>query len=204
MSLEQDIANVVSAAEQLTGIVDTKIEDINNTVNGKVAQMESRVTQKESELDETISGQISKVDAALDNLAIIGNGERGTRAIGVANYFTSGNGPAKIHFRLPLNVLQHNEMFHIKVIGHAYHQAEAVDATFVGYSFPNVEGVYLPQATGTHLPTIYVGSDNHIYCRLSFEKCHFLTLSVDTMRVGNGRLIKHGDIEIINDPAEQL
>ncbi|ESP95483.1 MULTISPECIES: hypothetical protein [Pseudoalteromonas] len=204
MSLEQDIANVVSAAEQLTGIVDTKIEDINSTVNNKVTEMNTRVAQKESELDSTVAHHVGRIDAALDNLGIIGNGGVGTRAIGVANYFTPGNGPATIHFKLPLNVKQHNEMFHIRVIGHAYHQAEAVDATFVGYSFPDVQGVYLPQATGTHLPTIYVGTDDHIYCRLTFTKCHFLTLSVDTMRVGNGRLLKHGDIEIINDPQQQI
>ncbi|OCQ18951.1 hypothetical protein A7985_22465 [Pseudoalteromonas luteoviolacea] len=62
MSLEQDIARVVEAAEKLSDVVDTKIEDIDNRVAQKAieidqknAVLESRLTAKEQAVDAKIS-----------------------------------------------------------------------------------------------------------------------------------------------------
>ncbi|WP_046005602.1 hypothetical protein [Pseudoalteromonas rubra] len=193
MALEHDIASLVEASEALASTVDNQIESINNTVSSKMTEVNSFVAQ-----------QKARVDSSLDDLTVIGDGGLGTLSMGIAHFFTSGSGPTKVHLRLPLNVKTHDEMFHLKVRGYAYHEGKVVDATFVGYSYARIGELIKKQAIGSHLPTLYVGSDDHVYCRLSFTHKHFLTFSVDAMRVGNGRLLKAGDIEVIESDAEQV
>ncbi|QTL34090.1 hypothetical protein [Pseudoalteromonas viridis] len=175
MALEHDIASLVEASEALTSTVDNKIQSIDSTVSSKMAE----------------------VNSALDDLRTIGGGGVGTRAIGVANIYTQAGGKNNVHLKLPLKLTEHNEMFHITVTGYGYGEGKLVSATFTGYCFKDSDILTNMECTGTHNPMIYRGRDNHVYCRLSFETTYFLTLSVDTMRVGNGRLIKHGDIEVI-------
>ncbi|MBQ4814014.1 hypothetical protein J8M20_21795 [Pseudoalteromonas luteoviolacea] len=204
MSLEQDIANVVSAAEQLTGIVDTKIGDINNTVNTKVAEMNTRVAQKETELDNAVAHQVGRIDAALDNLGIIGDGSIGTKSIAVATYFSGDHGASYIHIKLPFKIDEHNCTYHIGVSGYALQEGKIVDSTFVGYCNEATNKLVHPHHSGTHEPYSYIGSDQHVYLRLNFESKYYLSLSVDSMYVGNGRIIKRGEIEVIASPAEKL
>ncbi|TQF71858.1 hypothetical protein [Pseudoalteromonas luteoviolacea] len=193
MSLEQDIANVVSAAEQLTGIVDTKIEDINSTVSSKV-----------SEMDSTISQQVTRIDNAINNKHIIGEGGQGTKSFAIAGYFTNVGETTNIHIKLPYKLDTHNCMFHVSVNGYAYGEGKAVDSTFVGYCYKNGNNLIHTQNLGTHEPDSYVGSDNHIYLRLTFSSTYYLTLSVDSIKVGNGTVLGVGDVTIISNPAEKL
>ncbi|MCF2910091.1 hypothetical protein L1285_17390 [Pseudoalteromonas sp. DL2-H2.2] len=193
MALEHDIASLVEASEALASTVDNQIESINNTVSSKMTEVNNFVAQ-----------QKARVDSSLDDLTIIGDGERGTLSMGIAHFFTSGYGSTNVHLRLPLNVEVDTEMFHLKVRGYAYHEAKAIDATFVGYAYAHVDNLVQEQATGTHLPTLYVGEDKHVYCRLSFEKKHYAMFSVDAMRVGSGRLLKAGDIRVIESDEEQV
>ncbi|MCO7190215.1 MULTISPECIES: hypothetical protein [unclassified Pseudoalteromonas] len=193
MALEHDIASLVEASEALTSTVDNKIQSIDSAVSSKMTEVNNFVAQ-----------QKARVDSSLDDLTVIGDGGKGTLSFGVANFFSSGTGPTTIHLRLPLNVKTTDEMFHLKVRGYAYHEAQVVDATFVGYAHKNYGALIKEQAIGTHLPTLYVGSDDHVYCRLSFTQKHFLTFSVDAMLVGNGRLFRAGDINVIESDDEQL
>ncbi|OCQ18950.1 hypothetical protein A7985_22455 [Pseudoalteromonas luteoviolacea] len=193
MSLEQDIANVVSAAEQLTGIVDTKIEDINSTVNGKVAEINS-----------TISQQVSRVNEALESKQIIGDGGRGTRSIDIARYFSAAVGGTYIHLKLPYRLDRDNHMYHIKVNGYEFHKGKLVDTTFVGYCYNQGNILGFKQELGTHEPFSYVGTDSHIYLRLTIEDKYYLNLSVDSMYVGNGTVLKPGDIEVIESTELEL
>ncbi|MCG7536506.1 hypothetical protein [Pseudoalteromonas sp. OOF1S-7] len=193
MALEHDIASLVEASESLTSTVDNKIQSIDSTVSSKMTEVNSFVAQ-----------QKARVDSSLDDLTVIGDGGKGTLSFGIAQFFTSGSGPTTVHLRLPLNVKTMDEMFHLKVRGYAYHEAKVVDATFVGYAYATYGDLINEQAIGSHLPTLYVGSDDHVYCRLSFAQKHFLTFSVDAMRVGNGRLFRSGDIEVIESDVEQL
>ncbi|KNC65019.1 hypothetical protein AC626_25785, partial [Pseudoalteromonas rubra] len=65
------------------------------------------------------------------------------------------------------------------------------------YCYATDKNVRNIECIGSHAPTLYRGSDGYAYCRLSFENIYHLTLTVDTMRVGNGRLLKKGDVEVI-------
>ncbi|MDK1287391.1 hypothetical protein [Pseudoalteromonas umbrosa] len=195
MSLEQDIANVVSAAEQLTGIVDTKIEDINTTVNNKVA-----------EVNTTISREIARVDESLANTRVFGR-----KSMSIADYFVTEVGPTNIHIKLPYRVDRDHAMYHLTVEGYAYgaahdneNEPRIIDATFVGYCYTNSQTHLNVQCLGSHEPASYIGKDNHIYLRLSFKNKYFLTLNVNALKVGNGTLLKQGDVEIIDNPEALL
>ncbi|NOU49527.1 hypothetical protein HG263_03055 [Pseudoalteromonas sp. JBTF-M23] len=193
MALEQDIATLVGKAEELTTVVENKIQDI-----------DARVASKSVEVDSLITSTNSKVDDKLNQLSIIGNGGYGSRAINVANFFTNDSGVTNLHFKLPFKADTDHAMFHLHITGYAYGEGKIVDATLVGYCYKVVENVINVDTVGTHTPHVYKGSDGHIYGRLSFTNQYYLTLSVDTMRVGNGRLYKHGDIEIIRSEQETL
>ncbi|MCF6435205.1 hypothetical protein [Pseudoalteromonas sp. MMG022] len=193
MALEQDIAKLIEASNDLTTVVDNKIVDI-----------DAKVASKSAEVDSLITNTNNKVDSKLDQLAVIGNGGYGSRAINVANFFTNDSGVTNLHFKLPFNAATDHAMFHLHIKGYAYGEGKVVDATMVGYCYKAVEDVINIDAVGTHAPHVYKGSDGHIYGRLSFSNQYYLTVSVDTMRVGNGRLYKHGDIEIIRSQQETL
>ncbi|MBD1582494.1 hypothetical protein [Pseudoalteromonas sp. S16_S37] len=193
MALEQDIAKLIEASNDLTTIVDNKITDI-----------DAKVASKSSEIDSLITSTNDKVDSKLNQLSIIGDGNFGTRAINVARYFTGSGGKANLHFKLPLKADTDHDMFHLKIYGYAYGEAKIVESTLVGYCYKPSNNVINIEVNGTHSPHLYKGSDGYIYARLSFETFYYLTVSVDTMRVGNGRLLKHGDIEIIRSEQETL
>ncbi|TMO67473.1 hypothetical protein [Pseudoalteromonas aurantia] len=193
MALEQDIAKLIEASNDLTTIVDNKIQDI-----------DSKVQAKRNEVDNLISTTNTKVDNKLSSLSIIGDGGHGTRAINVAHLFTPEQGATFVHIKLPLKADTNHEMFHLKVSGYAYGEAKLVDATLVGYCYKPRDNVININTAGSHSPHLYKGADGYIYGRLTFTSQYYLTLSIDTMRVGNGRLFKHGDIELIRSDAETL
>ncbi|KZN34934.1 hypothetical protein [Pseudoalteromonas luteoviolacea] len=193
MSLEQDIANVVSAAEQLTGIVDTKIEDINSTVNSKVSEMNS-----------TISQQVTRVDNALESKQVLGDGTRGTKSVAIAGFFTTEGGATNMHLKLPFKIDTHNCMFHLNIYGYEYGSNKIVDATFTGYCYASNNRLYQSRTSGSHEPIVYVGTDQHIYLRITLESQYYLTLSVDSTYVGNGRVLKPGDVHFISSTEAQL
>ncbi|KID58259.1 hypothetical protein JF50_06150 [Pseudoalteromonas luteoviolacea] len=204
MSLEQDIANVVSAAEQLTGIVDTKIEDINTTVNNKVAEMNSQVAVKKNEIDTAISQQVQRVDTALENKQILGDGGRGTKSVAIASFFTNEGGATNMHLKLPFKIDRHNSMFHLNIYGYEYGKNNIVDATFTGYCYADNNRLHQSKTAGTHEPVVYVGTDQHVYLRITLESQYYLTLSVDSVYVGNGKVLKPGDVQFISSTEAQL
>ncbi|AZZ99109.1 hypothetical protein [Pseudoalteromonas sp. R3] len=193
MALEHDIASLVEASEALTSTVDNKIQSIDSAVSSKMTEVNNFVAQ-----------QKARVDSSLDDLRIIGDGTMGTRAIGVANAFTGERLETNVHLKLPFKVSEDNQMFHITVSGYAYGESKAVSATFVGYCYKNGNKLTNTQCTGTHAPSLYRGKDEHVYCRLSFTDTYFLTISVDTMQMGGYRLIKHGDIQVIFSPEDDV
>ncbi|CAM3965945.1 hypothetical protein [Pseudoalteromonas byunsanensis] len=193
MALEQDIAKLIEASNDLTTVVDNKIVDI-----------DAKVASKSAEVDSLIASTNNKVDSKLNQLSVIGDGGYGSRAINVANFFTNDTGATHLHFKLPFKADADHAMFHLHIKGYAYGEGKAVDATMVGYCYKAVENVINVDVVGTHAPHVYKGADGYIYGRLSFSNQYYLTISVDTMRVGNGRLYKHGDIEIIRSELETL
>ncbi|WP_025821939.1 hypothetical protein [Shewanella marina] len=135
---------------------------------------------------------------------VLGDGGRGSTVINAANFFTTEHGSCYLHFKLPLKADEDHEMIHLRVRGYAYGEAKIVDATLVGYCYKPSDNVINVETQGSHQPALYKGSDQMIYARLFFPNNYFLTVTIDTTRVGNGRLFKRGDIEIIKSSSSTL
>lgn len=119
-------------------------------------------------------------------------------------------GNTVVHFKLPLKTGSSdasNQMYHLHFTGHALSATKKIiDTTVVGYAYSGATGVYGPEVYGTHAPEVtqYQGSDNHVYVRVAFGNAYCLTLSIDSMGVGNGFPLKHGSIQAIINPAATL
>jgi len=88
-------------------------------------------------------------------------------------------------------------MYHFKVSGFAFDQAKDIDLTFVGYSTASAissQSNRDPQAI--YSPAQYVGSDGYIYLRFKPANIYYVTLTVDSIYVGNGRIVKPGEVTI--------
>ena len=143
------------------------------------------------------------------NSGIVGSETQiGTRALAIASYFTSDNLSRFIHIKTALRPDSHSEMFHLNITGYCYGESKAVDMTFVGYCYSADATLLSVGVIGSHvldtLPAAYITSDGFIAVRIYFPTTYFLSLVVDSMRVGNGRLLSSADIQIINAAEEAL
>jgi hypothetical protein len=138
---------------------------------------------------------------------IEGSGQ-GTISHGVASFFNGPENDDYIHIRLPFNPTQSSDMFHIRVTGHAYRApVKVVDITFVGYVYEatgTIKAEEIYNVNGGHEPAIYLGDDDHAYLRIRPGDNYYLTLRVDSMYVGNGRILQPGDVTIELSPELTL
>lgn len=135
----------------------------------------------------------------VDGAVITGSG-RGATTHNVLNYFTNQNTTHHIHIKTPFNPNLKSEMFHLKVRGYAYGGGQIIDLTFAGYAYAKSKSLKNHVAidpTGALNPVVYQGSDGYIYLRFTPAKTYYLTLAVDSMYVGNGRILKTGDISTV-------
>ncbi len=136
-----------------------------------------------------------------------GNGP-GTKTYNVLNYFSGEKTQDKyIHLKLPFNPAVASDMFHITVRGYAYYSAQIIDLTYVGYAYKTsntIKNSAIQNPSGNFSPLIYKGSDNYVYLRFKPPNLFYLTFSVDSMYVGNGRVIKPGEIEAISSTSATL
>ena len=99
--------------------------------------------------------------------------------------------------------------FHIHVTGYAYHKSHIIDVIFAGYNYriaPSLRRVVIEQSHGSHaLETLaYHGSDDHLYLRFRMESTYYTTFRADSMYVGNGYILKRGDIQVHKTDTAEL
>ncbi|MFP5457836.1 MAG: hypothetical protein ACLGG7_03800 [Bacteriovoracia bacterium] len=140
--------------------------------------------------------------------AVIGAG-RGAKTIGVVDYFTMTNSTALyIHIRTPFRPAVHTNMYHFKVEGYSYGDSRDIDLTFVGYSYTvNPTVIQNPMSRdpqGFFAPTQYIGSDGHIYLRFKPGNVYYCSFRVDSMYVGNGRIVYPGELVVTESSAATL
>ena len=155
-------------------------------------------------LNSRVAAKEQAVDKAISDLTVLGDGGMGSTVINAASFFTGEKGSCYLHFKLPLKADINYDMIHLHIRGYAYGEAKIIDATLVGYCYKPRDNVINVETQGTHQPTLYKGSDKTIYARLYFPNCYFLTVTVDTTKVGNGKLFRRGDIEIIKSSQSTL
>ena len=111
-----------------------------------------------------------------------------------------------------------SHMFHITVTGYAYQAGAPIDLVFVGYSYKNADGSapellrnsVVDRAGGvscTSNSTSYWGSDNNLYLRfhlLGAASTYFSSFRIESMNVGNGIIMKQGDIGVIMSNQPEL
>jgi len=99
-------------------------------------------------------------------------------------------------------------MYHIHVTGYAYGSGSVINLTYVGYVYLPTTSLLNASSVNKGDPVItsaqYIGSDNHIYLRFKTPSVYFNSFRVDSMSVGNGKVLKTGDIEIIQSSALTL
>ncbi|MBK1897272.1 hypothetical protein [Chryseobacterium paridis] len=144
----------------------------------------------------------------LDNPEFVKTEDVGSTRQGIAKFFTSSAGTDIFHIKLPYKVDTNSAMFHIKALGYAYHSGDPIDITWVGYCYRASTSLlnYKTFVNGSTSITAgqYVGTDKHIYLWFKLSSIYFSSFKLDSMRVGNGTLLKQGDVEIILSTQSQL
>lgn len=155
-------------------------------------------------LVQSVNGQTGNVVLDME-----GPTDTGSTREGIAKYFTSNNSGTDIfHIKLPLKVNTNSEMYHIKASGYAYGAADIIDVTWVGYCYSPAANITSTKTGILNSTAItagqYVGTDSHVYLWMKLPNTYFSTFKLDSIRVGNGRLIKSGDVQIIVSSQAQL
>jgi hypothetical protein len=147
-------------------------------------------------------------DATVEGMLIQGT-SHGTVSRQVASYFTNVNSSSQyIHIRTPFDPTVASEMFHFEVKGYAYNAStKVVDITYVGYAYQTqglIRDTGISNPTGGHAPAIYQGSDNNVYLRFKPSNTYYLSFRVDSMQVGNGRVVLPGEVTVIRSSSSTL
>ena len=129
---------------------------------------------------------------------------------GIASFFTTDTNTDYIHIKLPYKVDTDTRMYHIHATGYRYRSGKVIDLTWVGYCYSVstalIETGTINAGSPEFTMTQYVGSDNHIYLRFrgTTGSNYYQSFRIDSMQVGNGSILKEGDIEIISSSSEKL
>lgn len=145
----------------------------------------------------------------LDNPEFVKTEDVGSSREGILKFFTAESNTDKIfHIKLPYRVNVNSNMFHIKALGYDYHGGDIIDITWVGYCYQASNSLlnYKTFINGSTAITggQYIGSDSHVYLWFKLPSIYFSSFRLDSMRVGNGTLIKEGDLELIVTASPQL
>lgn len=194
MGIEQKIGDLVAAADSLT-----------TAVNGKVSQIDKRMDVARAEFDEFRSkkdlvgavGASGSVQLNVFQGSVWGTG--GPQSTGASGEFsvvdlgTSAN--VYMHFKLPVNVNTHDQMFWLNIRGYSYGSASIVDETIVGYCYSPQRAVLNKAVFGSMSPGVYTETSGNVIMCLKFPSVYVTTIRVDTMQVGIGGLFAVGSIK---------
>ncbi|HHB77735.1 MAG TPA: hypothetical protein ENK85_00715 [Saprospiraceae bacterium] len=129
---------------------------------------------------------------------------------GIASFFTNKTDNNYIHLKLPYKVDTDARMYRIHVTGYRYRSGKVIDLTWVGYCYAPSTALIETGTVNAGSPeftmTQYVGSDNHVYLRFrgTTGSNYYESFRVDSMHVGNGTVLKEGDIQIISSSSPNL
>ena len=178
----------------------TLLQQANSELVSAVNIQTQEVLDKMGQINTLVAAKLQEVDTrlgnALSDLTVLGDGSIGSTVINAASVFSPVGGEAYIHLRLPFKTDTDAQMFHLHVRGYLYASAEVLDTTLVGYCYRVENALLNTQATGTHTADFYTTADNTVCCSIPLPSGYYATAVVDTTRVGAGRLIKRGEIEM--------
>nr|WP_225248478.1 hypothetical protein [Pseudomonas tehranensis] len=192
--METTIASLVTAANNLTSVVNGKIGSINTTMATALAQFNEWRSLKDVEGDPAALGTIRR------NVLqghVYGTGKpHGSIAQG--EFVSTDLGASTnvyMHFMVPLNINVNSEMFWFNIKGYSYGTAKIIDETLVGYCYQPTRSLLNVSTFGNMTPAVYVDTNGNIVMRILIPSIYYTTVRIDTMRVGNGRLFSLGDLK---------
>ena len=170
------------------------------------------IARVENRLNEGIVGEPGNIgDDFFGDLA------RGSRSFNIASAFSeiaSAEGAHFVHLKTPLRTDTHSEMFHIAFSGYQYSPSgEAISSIVTGYCYAAGSEIVSNGFSGSHeptdgalnpIPSAYISSDGFVCVRIKVDSAYFLTVVADAMRVGNGRLLRREDVQLIVSKEEAL
>lgn len=193
MSLETIIASLVTAANNLT-----------NAVSGKIGQIDARMDKARAEFDQyrSLKDVVGSPDkpGTLNMSVFQGTvwSTGGQFDVGSTGDFTATNlGDSTnvyLHFKLPFNVNNNDAMFWLNIKGYNYGSSKIIEETFVGYCFAPQRAVINKSCFGNLTPAIYSDTNGNVVCSLKFDNIYVSTIRVDTMKVGQYKEIKLGEL----------
>ena len=194
MGLETTIASLVTAANNLTNVVNGKIGSINATMATALAQFNEWRNLKDVEGDPAALGTIRRnlfQGHVYGTGGIQGNTSQGD--FSSTDLGTTQN--VYMHFKVPLNINTNSEMFWFNIKGYSYGTAKIIDETLVGYCYQPTRNLQNVSTFGNMAPAVYVDTNGNIVMRILVPNIYYTTVRIDTMRVGNGRLFNLGDLK---------
>jgi hypothetical protein len=194
MALDQDIGKLVDAANHLTDVVDNKIQGIDAHMVKAQAQFDEWRAQKDIVGDPTIVGTRRM---SIFQGEVYGTG--GPSGVASAGDFpTIDLGSTEnvyVHFKTPLNVRVDDAMFWFNLRGYCYGSSSIIDETIVGYCYHPQVDIIRKHSVGNMHPDSYHDQNGNVVLRILLPSAYYTTLCIDTMRVGDGRLFKRGDLK---------
>jgi len=194
MGIEQKIGDLVTAADNLT-----------TAVNGKISQIDNRMDVARAEFDDFRSkkdmvgvvGAAGSVQLNVFQGGVWGTG--GPQKTGASGGFSivdlGTSAEVYMHFKLPVNINTHDQMFWFNIRGYSYGSASIVDETVVGYCYSPQRAVLNKSVFGNMSPGIYTDASGNVIMRLKFPSIYVTTIRIDTMQVGIGGLFAVGSIQ---------
>ncbi|WP_321150232.1 hypothetical protein [Aeromonas jandaei] len=196
MSLEAQIAALVQASNNLTSAVNGKIGEIDKEMNAALAQFEEWRNLKDV-IGNPVGFGTMRMNILQGHIYGTG-GSQGSSVSDEGSFQATDLGSSAnvyIHFKIPLNVNIHNEMFWFNIKGYSFGTAKIIDETIVGYCYSPQRDVINKSSFGNMTPDVYKDSNGNVVLRLLIPNIYYTTVRVDTMRVGNGRLFNLGDLK---------
>lgn len=125
----------------------------------------------------------------------------GALVLNVASFFSSKSEAGYLHLKTPFKKEQAN-MIYLQFRGYGlYASSKIINDVASCYQYPNSNPNWV-NVKGDHEPVFYIGSDGHVYCRLTIDNFYYLTVSVDSTRVGNGDLVPVGSCEFVKTDSD--
>lgn len=140
----------------------------------------------------------------VDNPEFVKSEDVASTREGILKFFTTDldpNADKICHIKLPYKANTDRSMYHLKATGYDYSGSDIIDITWVGYCYEPLGNLVYDKTHVNASTTItagqYVGTDSHVYLWFKPANTYFLSFKLDSMRVGNGTLLKENDVQLI-------
>jgi len=145
----------------------------------------------------------------LDNPDFAGSDEVGSVRTGILKHLMTKNSSTHLyHIKLPYKVDTHTAMYYLHASGYSYQSGEIIDIIWTGYCYRPSNAI---SKTKTHINRStaitagqYVGTDSSVYLWFKVPNIYYTTFRLDAMKVGNGTMLKQGDIQLTVSDLAQL